>query len=142
MGNSTNLPLPDHMRGSPFCYLPKVYQDPSYKFVNTFTFDIFRKKPGNPWSTNLWESKQYHYSVAITTLNLYPGGAGFECKQYKYLKNDEFDKSVKSSDCDMSWTEPEFIHPYEAFVPYKQDGYAGPITSYYHRVNCENPFFT
>ena len=63
-------------------------------------------------------------------------------KQYKYLKNKDFDKSVKSSDCDMSWTDTEFIHPFEAFIPNKKDGYAGPITSFYHRVNCNNPFFT
>ena len=63
-------------------------------------------------------------------------------KQYKYLKNKDFDKSVKSSDSDMSWTDTEFIHPFEAFIPNKKDGYAGPITSFYHRVNCNNPFFT
>ena len=108
--------------------------------MNTFTFEIFRKNPDNPWPTCLWESKQNHHPVAITTLNLYPGGAGFECKQYKYLVNEYFDKSVQSSD--MKWTDQEYIYPLEAFIPYKQDGYAGPITSYYHRVNCVNPFFT
>ena len=72
-----------------------------------------------------------------------PGGAGFECKQFKYLVNEEFDKSVKSSsDIDMTWTEKEYIFPAEAFIPYKKDGYAGPITSYYHRINCNNPYFS
>ena len=68
------------------------------------------------------------------------GGAGFVCKQYKYLENQEFDKSVKCSS-DMTWTEKEFIFPNEAFIPLKQNGFAGPITSYYHRVNCKNPYF-
>ena len=138
--NHTNYPLPEHMWGSPFCYLPNVYQSPAYKFVNSFTFEIFRKNSEKPWPSSLWESKQNHHPVAITTLNLYPGGAGFECKQFKYLTNEDFDKSVKSSD--MKWTDQEYIYPLEAFIPYKQDGYAGPITSYFQRVNCLNPFFT
>ncbi len=54
--------------------------------------------------------------------------------------NEDFDKSVKSGD--MKWTDEEYIFPLEAFIPYKQDGYAGPITSYYQRVNSLNPFFT
>ena len=139
--NQTNLPLPEHMKGSPFCHLPKIYQDPRYKFVNSFQFEIFRKNPENPWPTSLLESKQKHHPVAITTLNLYPGGSGFECKQYKFLKNKDFDKSVKSSDSDMSWTDTEFIHPFEAFIPNKQDGYAGPITSFFHRVELYKSFF-
>ena len=139
--NQTNLPLPPHMRGSPFCSLPKVYQVPEYMFVNNFTFEIFRRNPEFPWPTNLWESKLNHHPVAITTLDLYPGGSGFKCKQLKFLVNQEFDKSVKSSS-DVKWTEKEYIWEREAFIPNKQDGYAGPITSYYHRINCVNPYFS
>ena len=138
--NQTNLPLPANMKGGPFCSLPKVYQVPEYKFVNNFTFEIYRRDPEFPWPTNLWDSQKNHYPVAITTLDLYPGGAGFECKQYKFLRNQDFDKSVRCSS-DMEWTEKEYIFPWETFIPYKQDGYAGPITSYYHRINCENPYF-
>ena len=154
--NQTNLPLPDHVRGSPFCTLPEVYQKPEYMYVNNIKFEIFRRNRDYPFPTNLWECKQNHHPVAITTLDLYPGGAGFKCKQLKYLVNKEFDKSVKSSSdvtwtaydlmhypgIHKDWTEEEYIYPAEAFVPYKQDGYAGPITSYYHRINCNNPYFS
>ena len=139
--NQTNLPLPDHVRGSPFCTLPEVYQKPEYMYVNNFTFEIFRLNKDFPFPSKLCEAKQNHHPVAITTLDLYPGGAGFKCKQLKYLVNEEFDKSVKSSS-DMTWTEKEYIYPAEAFIPYKQDGYAGPITSYYHRINLNNPYFS
>lgn len=140
--NQTNYPLPEHIKGKPFSTLPKVYQKPEYKYVNSFTFNIFRKNEHFPWPTKLYESRTNHHPVAITTLNLYPGGAGFECKQYKYLTNREFDKSVKCTSEMMAWTEKEYIFPFEAFIPFKQDGFSGPITSYYHRINCDNPFFS
>ena len=71
--NQTNLPLPEHMRGSPFCTLPEVYKKPEYKYVNNFTFEIFRRNEDYPFPTKLWESKQNHHPVGITTLDLYPG---------------------------------------------------------------------
>ena len=216
--NQTNKPLPDNLRGKPFHSLPDVYSKPEFMFVNNFTFEIFKKNEDYPWPTTLWQSKQNHFPVAITTLDLYPGqswtmnihkittahycsiqfkfltfhftiaiarssssradpwmrvafkcfnqcdcpdcltagsgfwltevnsniwrqgpsannfpqfmfltvkgGAGFVCKQYKYLENQEFDKSVKCSS-DMTWTEKEFIFPNEAFIPLKQNGFAG-----------------
>lgn len=71
--NQTNKPLPDNLRGKPFHSLPDVYNKPEFMFVNNFTFEIFKKNEDYPWPTTLWQSKQNHFPVAITTLDLYPG---------------------------------------------------------------------
>lgn len=71
--NQTNKPLPDNERRKPFHSIQDVYKKPEFMFVNNFTFEIFKKNENYPWPTTLWQSKENHFPVAITTLDLYPG---------------------------------------------------------------------
>ena len=76
--------------------------------------------------------------------------------QYRYVKNSEFKlrRNLDSlcygtSDDDYIYTPPAWIHDVnedhlhksEAFIENIQDGYCGPVISYYERYHANNSFF-
>ena len=135
-----NKPLPYlWMKNSPIAVWPKEFQIPDYVYPNQMWFYIHRYDQKKPWPETLGEMERDHIPVGLVYLQLYQGGSGFVCRQYKYRRNQEFDDSVRVSEGD--YFNDCYVLPYESYIPFVQDGYAGPVISYYHKIHSRNPFF-
>ena len=69
--------LPPHMSSfyeKSFELWPDCYLTPAYIFPLTMTFTYYRKIDGFPFPKSEYELKQNHPRVALTFLDLYPGG--------------------------------------------------------------------
>ena len=137
-GPNKALPLP-WMKNRPISNWPKEFQTPDFIYPNQMWFYIHRYDRNKPWPETLGEMERDHIPVGLTYLQLYAGGSGFVCRQYKFTKNQEFDDSVRVGEED--YHNDIYVLPYESYIPFVQDGYAGPVISYYQRIHSKNPYF-
>ena len=136
-GSNKPLPLP-WMKNSPIAYWPSEFQTPDYIYPNQMWFYTHRFDKKKPWPETVGEMEQNHIPVGLTYLQMYPGGSGFICRQYKWVRNQEFDDSVKVEDGDFH--NDIYVLPYESFIPFVQDGYAGKACHYYVTFSIKNNF--
>ena len=69
--------LPPHLSfyyNLPFESWPDIYQDPAYVFPLSMTFSYYLMNKGFPFPKSEYDLKQNHLRVALTFLDLYPGG--------------------------------------------------------------------
>ena len=69
--------LPPHMSSyydRSFEAWPDVYNTPAYIFPLTMTFNHYLMTKGLPFPKTEYELRQNHFKVALTYLDLYPGG--------------------------------------------------------------------
>ena len=105
------------------------------------------------------ELSNKHQPVALTYMEMYPFAAGCRMLQFKFLRNEDFQNLDKSRDWlelhgqsreeryrRLKWegwmTEwKKYIEERGAFIEGQQDGWAGPIISYWARVDDKNGWF-
>ena len=105
------------------------------------------------------ELSDEHYPVALTYIEMYPHAAGCRMLQFKFLRNKDFQKIEKDKDwLDLQgqsrveryrrlkwqgWMREwkNYIEERGAFIEGQQDGWAGPIISYWTRVDDKNEWF-
>ena len=162
-----NKPLPQHLSHLYDVNIkswPSNYQVGSYIYPYNLTFEYFRETPKMKKPTTISSLDMNHQCVGLSHLEMYPGGGGLRCTQYKYCANDDFTnfpreelkdyhRSRSRKSCILFEDEPRFdeaswldksqshVFDYEAFIPKFRDGLCGPIISYWARVNNHNTWF-
>ena len=126
---------------------PHLFGDVSRSWVNIL--------PRNPYLTNIFFA--FAFGRIFTHVQ---GGGGLRCSQYKYLTNSDFENFPSEILKDYHrprrnhfliddepdytkapWINNNHVFDYEAYVPNYRDGLAGPIISYWARVNNTNHWF-
>lgn len=143
---------------------PANYQVGSYLYPNHLTFEYFLETPKMKKPTSISSLDTDHQCVGLSYLEMYPGGGGLRCTQYKYMTNNVITKFPSEELREYHHTrsrsrrsflvaedEPRFdqalwinnshVLEEEAFVPNYRDGLCGPIVSYWARVNNNNTWF-
>ena len=139
---------------------PDQFQRGDYQFPNTMTMEYFIETPGKMKPTTIGELERDHLCVGRTFLEMYPGGGGLKCTQYKYLSNESFEhfpsdelisyhaprknRHLVDDETDLTeatWRNKLHVDNREAFVPNFRDGLAGPIISFWARIDNRNRWF-
>ena len=140
---------------------PDCFKTAEYLYPSTMTFEYFLENKGEKIPENISELEMNHQCVGRTFLDLYPGGGGFKCTQYTYLSNSNFanfpspelkayheprkNRFLVDDEPDVTeavWMgNGSHVGNSEAFVPGHRDGLAGPIISYYARVDNNRRWF-
>ena len=163
-----NDKLPSHMR-----YLydvnmaswPSQFQNGTYKYPNHLTMEYFVESPGLPQPRSIGDLENHHTCVGSTFLELYPGGGGMKCTQYKFLSNQNI--SCEESEihkealrswhekrrnhllvddepdlAEANWINNHHVYKNDAFIPTIRDGLGGPIISYWARIDNNRRWFS
>ena len=128
-------------------------------YPQTMVLEHFQKDPTcKDIPKNYKELSDKHHPVALTVIEMYPGAAGCKMLQFKYLQNVEFKKYDKDNWLELQGLPREerhtrlkwegwmtewknYIDERGAFIEFQQNGWAGPIISYWGRVNDKNEWF-
>ena len=118
-------------------------------YPQTMVLEHFKEDQTSKAIPKNWkELHDKHYPVALTYMEMYPGGAGCKMLQFKYLENVEFRKYDKDNYNELyampreerirrlkweGWMNDwkSYIEEKGAFIEGQQDGWAGPIVSYW-----------
>ena len=115
-----------------------------------------KNKKVNKFPSSVKDLDDNHHPVARTYLELYPGGSGLRVSQYKYVKNSEFKECRADILCyevgglDIKYSPPlwvkdlneDHVSSAEVFIENTQDGFCGPIISYYVRYHANNSYYS
>ena len=89
-------------------------------------------KPNYPETEE--DLEQHWNEICRQYVFMYPGGSGARVEQY--LKIEEtLEKSVKRRE--SSWLPLWWEDEYSAYIPGEQNGWAGPVTSLYSRIDAK-----
>ena len=150
-------PIPQEFQNVPVSSRPYPYWTQEYKYPMTMRIEMFREYCAPmqqfPIPTN-YSHLHNHKPVGKVFLELYPGAAAFQCKQYVWIENKSFDAEEyqhlmpaltlmeEFPQPHAYWIDPYYVEEEETFIPGYRDGFGGPVTSYYVRVNALNPYFS
>ena len=118
---------------------PPIYQTPVYTYPLKFEIDIYL-------SDLYLESSEHHdiqrkcnHNEKIM-MNMYPGGSGMEVLQFKKAPVDE---TLSYSMQKTPWI-PDYVFGsnYDGYIAGVQNGYIGPVASYWGRVHSRSRFFS
>ena len=150
-----NVPL--EFENVPISDRPYPYQSPEYIYPMSMRIEVFRENcdlQQNYPIPRTYSDLKHHIPIGIIILQLYPGSAGFVCKQYPWLQNEIFNKEEyeyllpshllieEPPRPKASWINNSYIVEEDCFIPGYRNGYGGPITSFYVRVNASKPYFS
>lgn len=146
---SSRKVLPEKLIGLERCKWPIFYQDhPDYAYPNKMIFRFFVEPKielqSDPLSgINLPNTidkliKAGWPEVGRTYCFLYPGGAGARIEQYKYLPGEENKTRISAENVPQWWPEG----PSSWYIHGHQGGWAGPVTSFYRRIDTINSFWS
>ncbi len=139
---------------------PDRYKTAEYLYPNTMTFEYFLESRGKKKPETICDLDIEHQCVGRSFLELYPGGGGMKVTQYCHLSNSNFDnfpspelkayheprknRFLIDDEPDVTeaiWMNKSHVGNLEAFVPGLRDGLAGPIISYFARVDNNRRWF-
>lgn len=156
---NSSLPVPVWMKKKPI-------QSWGYNYERSYIYptraDIFMYEADPGWS---WASKDdlddFHKPLNRTYLDIYPGASGLRVSQFIYQSNTEDTpewKLTQEEKAKILYAEGERrhifwrSHPFkqlhahlersEVYEPGYQDGYYGPMISYYTRYDTNNSWFS
>ena len=127
--------LPPHklyLRNLPFSNWPDVYKSPEFIFTHRLNFLTFKEVPGLPIPQTYYDLKMNHIPHSQTFCEFYPGGAGMKVSQYKYRFNQTFQE--ESVPIVKDWKSYHIAED-DLFIDCVQDGYSGPVISYWARLD-------
>ena len=131
---------------------------PQY-FPNTLILEHFRQNPNIKEIPKTWkECSDLHFPISLTYLQMYPGGSGIRQIQFQQKVNKEINQidpddwinfASKPSNERVEyfkWRDwhleyPDLIDGKSSFREGIQDGYLGPIVSFYARQDEINTWF-
>ena len=140
---------------------PHIKQEAGDKpqYPHSLIVEHFRQNPNIKEIPKTWkECSDLHYPISLTHLQMYPGGSGMRQIQFQHKVNKE--KNVIDADDWLNlasktsnerveyfkWRDwhleyPDFIDGQNSFREGIQDGYLGPIVSFYARQDEINTWF-
>ena len=121
--------------------LMPVHMRNRYVYPLTWFCQFYKPTPGMQYPNNRHDLRRYHKLVAVTVLEMYKGGSVMKVSQYKYVENNT-SVPVSQFTQDHNWVDNNDHLVYsEAFQPGIQSGLAGPVVSFYGRVDTFNRKF-
>jgi hypothetical protein len=123
---------------------PTTYRTAKYMNPNRMEIRYFDEKPGENTdrfkekTASLSSLESYLPEIARTIIEMYPGGSGLKVSQYKMIppwKNE--DKRVK-----VDWLPSLWKDDYGGYIPNIQHGWAGPVVSYWSRLDDTYRYFS
>ena len=153
-----------HLYDVNFASWPSQYQNSDYQYPNHLVFEYFLETPGLSKPDSIFSLEKDHKCVGATHLDLYPGGGGMKCTQYKHLSNLKFslEESFRQEEelrryhdekkihvlyddepdfSQAKWINNHHVYKHNTFVPNIRDGLAGPIISYWARLDSKRRWF-
>ena len=145
----------------PIVWWPNKLQSPDRIFPMTMNFEFFESHK----NSNLPFPKSYNDLVSnykpshLTFLDMYEGGGGLRASQYKWIDNETLEREEplplwtnKRSRIDLDvalyenkfrprWINPHHLDENNCFVKNYQNGFSGPIISYWARVHKNNAWY-
>ena len=122
---------------------------PNYRHPSTLKIDHYRRNEEMVIFPTTASDLSYHKPAAASIVELYPGGAGLKVSQFKYVENETIKNSENliynpSDPVDLppaAWVYSSPAKKSEVFVEGLQNGWVGPIVSYWSRYDHLNSFF-
>ena len=145
----------------PIVWWPNEMKSPERIYPMTINFSFFEAKQDCklPFPESYADLEMNYKPSHLTFLDIYEGGGGLRATQYKWIKNDAFDRrdplplwTNKRSKIDVDvalyenkfrprWINPHHLNEDNCYVRGFQDGFAGPITSFWARVHNFNSWY-
>ena len=82
--------------------------------------------------------ERYLPEIARTRIEMYPGGSGLKVSQYKKIQQWQ----VEGARVETDWLPQEWRESYGGYIPDKQHGWAGPVVSYWARLDASYRYFS
>ena len=125
-------------------YWPETYRNSKYMNPHRMEVRYFDEQPGemlqrfkrNPLTLESLEN--YLPEIARTSIEMYPGGSGLKVLQYKWIPKWKHEENRDETD----WLPHEWKESYNSYIPEKQHGWAGPVISYWARLDETNRYFS
>ena len=83
----------------------------------------------------------YYFLYTVIKLNIEISGAGFRASQYRFVHNENLDEDSGTPAREADWVKSWHLNEEDAYIEGQQDGFVGPIISYWGRIHCLNKFF-
>ena len=146
----------------PLVWRPNSLKSPSRVYPMIMNFEFFEsyKQLKLPFPESYQDLVRNYKPSHLTYLDMYEGGGGLRASQYKWIDNNSMDRKDplplwtnkwSSTDLDVALYENRFrarwINPYHldedtCYVRNYQNGFAGPITSFWARVHKLNKWYS
>ena len=127
-----------------------IKSSPGYLYPSTLKIDHYRRNDEKVEFPSVADDlARYHKPAASSIIELYPGGAGIKVSQFKFVENEKFkDSGNLIYDPNSSvylppeaWVHSSPAKKSELYVEGLQDGWIGPIVSFWSRIDHVNSFF-
>ena len=137
------IDTPKECMGKPVVEWPSCFNSRYYKSPLMLSFEYYSHKAGVD-HPSCKDDLHEHVLLGVSFLELYKGGAGFRAIEFRYvrhnhdLKGDATDRDqinkVKLSlqHCDDFY---QYLSPNLAFLDGIQNGYIGPVVSFWSRLS-------
>ena len=140
----------------PIAWWPDSMKSPDRIYPMTMTFSFYEASMGLPFPTSYTDLQKNHKPSHLTFLDMYEGGGGLRVSQYKWIENSSFERedplpfwtdrrSRISVDAALyenrfrpRWINPHHLDEENCYISNYQNGFAGPITSFWARLNTTN----
>ena len=136
--------VPEDYEQQPKNEWPEFYQTAKYLNPNRIQMRYFDEQPGeaadrfNSEPVSLSALERYLPEIARTRIEMYPGGSGLKVSQYKKIQQWQ----VEGARVETDWLPQEWRESYGGYIPDKQHGWAGPVVSYWARLDASYRYFS
>lgn len=152
-------PLEEHLKDQPIACWDQSYKTPSRFYPMMLNFEFFEATPHKAHPKTLQDLTQDHRPSHLTFIDMYPGCSGLRVSQFRWMNNDILDKSsplplwvtpgstnyinaLLYEDWRPRWIDTNHLQPDNCFIPKHQDGFAGPVKSFWGRINDFNGYYS
>ena len=141
----------------PISWWPDTIKTPERISPMTMNFSFFEANLGLAFPNTYADLVKNHPPSHLTFIDMYGGGGGLRVSQYKWIetfKNDaplpfwtdkrsslSVDIALYENRFRPRWINQNHIGEEECYIPNFQSGFAGPITSYWARLNSFNSWW-
>ena len=139
---------PEDILGKPRADWPTGYSTSSYINAMIVRIEHFWCKSSVEDFPSCRQDLEELYPLSLTIMEIYPGGGGMRMLQFKYVTHSTdlvLRPVISPANILALYTEidsikdiSDFIKPEKMFIFGLQDGYSGPIISFYSRIHHNN----
>ena len=152
-------PVP-HLKDVPIVWWPNKFKTPDRIYPMTMNFYFYEANLELPFPKTFEELEMNHSQSHLTFLEMYEGGAGLKVSQYKWRNNDSFERedplpfwTDRRSSTDLSvalyenkfrprWINTHQVQEQNCYIKNYQNGFSGPVVSFWARLNSFNAWFS
>ena len=144
----------------PIVWWPNQFKAPDRIYPMTMELSFFEANTKIPFPKDFKELEMNHKPSHLTYIDMYEAGGGLRVSQYKWIDNDVFkfneplplwtnkhsrlgvDLALYDNKFRPRWINPYHVQESNCFIRNHQNGWAGPVTSFWARLNSTNAFYS